>query len=207
MLVQQDGAISKTFKNTEKQRIMKAFKKTYFTVAALLFGCCLTACEDANEYEDAHTNNPAWAGDYSESKEYTHPESLANTYWVRGKGMKFNAYGEEIQGYVESIDFIDESSVVVKMSQGVLPSSMKNTATWLDDSNTSAIPQYEYKYSSVTGNIEILKQVKDDKGKVSKVTIFIGRAVKGSSRVVITISHFGDTPVQTYLVSGKKPAN
>lgn len=182
---------------------MKAFKKTVFAMAALLSGLCFTACEDANEYEDAETNNPGWAGEYSDSKKIVHPETLANTYWVRGSGMKFNSYGEEIQGYVESLDFVDESNVVVKMSEGVIPASIKNTATWIDDSNTAATPQYEYKYSSVTGSIEILKQVVDDKGKVSKVIVFTGIAV-GGSRQVITISHFGDTPVQTYLVMGQK---
>ena len=89
------------------------------------------------------------------------------------------------------------------MSEGTIPASIKNTATWLDDSNTEAVPQYEYTYSPTTGNFSILKLVKDDSGKVSKVTVFTGVAVS-ESRDVITISHFGDTPVQTYLVKGQK---
>ena len=117
--------------------------------------------------------------------------------------MKFNSYGEEIQGYVESLDFVDETYVVVKMSEGVIPASIKNTATWLDDSNTEAVPQYEYTYSPNTGNFSILKLVKDDSGKVSKVTVFTGVAVS-EGRDIVTISHFGDTPVQTYLVKGQK---
>ena len=182
---------------------MKAFKKSCFAVAALVFGFCFAACEDANEFEDANTNNPAWAGEYNDSLKVTHPESLASTYWVRGTGLKFNSYGEEVQGYVESLDFVDETNVVVKMSEGTIPASIKNTATWLDDSNTEAVPQYEYTYSPTTGNFSILKLVKDDSGKVSKVTVFTGVAVS-ESRDVITISHFGDTPVQTYLVKGQK---
>ena len=104
---------------------MKAFKKSCFAVAALVFGFCFAACEDANEFEDANTSNPAWAGKYNDSIKITHPESMANTYWVRGTGMKFNSYGEEIQGYVESLDFVDETYVVVKMSEGVIPASIK----------------------------------------------------------------------------------
>ena len=182
---------------------MKAFKKSCFAVAALGFGLCLATGEDAIEFEDANTSNPAWAGEYNDSIKITHPESMANTYWVRGTGMKFNSYGEEIQGYVESLDFVDETYVVVKMSEGVIPASIKNTATWLDDSNTEAVPQYEYTYSPKTGNFSILKLVKDDSGKVSKVTVFTGVAVS-EGRDIVTISHFGDTPVQTYLVKGQK---
>lgn len=184
---------------------MKALKKSYFAVAALLLGFCFTACEDANEYEDAKTDNPGWAGKYNDSLDIAHPETIANTYWVRGNGLKFNSYGEEIQGYVESLDFVDEANVVVKMSEGIIPSSISSSATWLDDSNTEAIPTYEYTYSSITGTINILKLVTDDKGKVSKVSIFTGVAVSGRNNV-ITISHYGDTPVQTYLVKGEKPA-
>ena len=40
---------------------------------------------------------------------------------------------------------------------------------------------------------------KDDKGKVSKTTIFSGVATS-EKKEVITIAHFGDTPLQTYLV-------
>ena len=40
---------------------MKAFKKSCFAVAALVFGFCFAACEDANEFEDANTRNRYWA--------------------------------------------------------------------------------------------------------------------------------------------------
>jgi hypothetical protein len=165
---------------------MNIIKKSIFAVFAVVAGLSLTtACSDANEYENANTNNPAWSG--------SHPEELTGTKWVRGSGIKFNAYGEEIQGFVESLNFAKADSVAVKMSQGV------TEGTWVDESNTSALPYYEYTYSKNTGKLEILKRVVDDKGKVSKTAIFTGVAVSGTSEV-ITLSHFGDTPVQTYLV-------
>lgn len=180
---------------------MKIFKKSVLAIAVVLVSSCFVACSDANEYEDANTQNPSWVGQYNESMTILHPESVANTFWVRGIGLKVNAYGEEVQGYVESLDFVDDSYVVVKMSEGVIPASIKSTATWVDESNTDAIPQYEYTYSSTTGKIEILKNVIDDKGKVSKVPIFTAVAVNNT----MTIAHFGDTPVQTYLVKTAKP--
>lgn len=180
---------------------MKVFKKSFLAIAVVLVSSCFVACSDANEYEDANTQNPSWAGQYNESMTIPHPESVANTFWVRGTGLKVNAYGEEVQGYVESLDFVDDSYVVVKMSEGVIPASIKSTATWVDESNTDAIPQYEYTYSSTTGKIEILKNVIDDKGKISKVPIFTAVAVNNT----MTIAHFGDTPVQTYLVKTAKP--
>ena len=165
---------------------MNTIKKSIFAVFAVVAGLSLTtACSDANEYENANTNNPAWSG--------SHPEELTGTKWVRGSGIKFNAYGEEIQGFVESLNFAKADSVAVKMSQGV------TEGTWVDESNTSALPYYEYTYSKNTRKLEILKRVVDDKGKVSKTAIFTGVAVSGTSEV-ITLSHFGDTPVQTYLV-------
>jgi hypothetical protein len=165
---------------------MNTIKKSIFAVFAVVAGLSLTtACSDANEYENANTNNPAWSG--------SHPEELTGTKWVRGSGIKFNAYGEEIQGFVESLNFAKADSVAVKMSQGA------TEGTWVDESNTSALPYYEYTYSKNTGKLEILKRVVDDKGKVSKTAIFTGVAVSGTSEV-ITLSHFGDTPVQTYLV-------
>lgn len=182
---------------------MKALKKTVFAVAALLAGFSIAACEDANEYEDAYTQNPGWAGNYNDTLKIAHPETIANTYWVRGSGLKTNVNGEEIQGYVESLEFVDGTYVVVKMSEGIIPASIKNTATWLDDSNTEELPQYEYTYSPVTGKIDILKTVIDDKGKVSKVNIFTA-VVVSEKQEVLTVAHFGDTPVQTYLVKGQK---
>lgn len=167
---------------------MKKFTISLMAAAALLMGVSMTSCSDANEYEDANTNNPSWASD-----SVTHPESLANTEWVRGSGMKYNAYGQEIQGFVESLNFVSADSVAVKMSQGV------TVGTWVDDSNSEATPLYEYVYSNSTGRIQILKRVVDDKGKVSKPEIFTGIAVNGTKEV-ITITHYGDTPVQTYMV-------
>lgn len=164
---------------------MKKFNKSIFCVAALLAGMCATSCEEANEFADTNTANPTW-GD-------SHPETLASSVWVRGKGMKYNAFGEEIQGFVESIDFYRADSCVVKMSEGV------TKGTWTDESNTESTPRYEYTYSNVTGTIEILKESRDDKGKVSKTTIFTGVAAVGKPQV-ITMSHFGDTPQTTYLV-------
>ena len=155
---------------------------------ALLMGVSMTSCSDANEYGDTNTNNPSWA-----NGTFTHPETVANTQWVRGTGLKVNAYGQEIQGFVESLDFVSEDSVAVKMSQGV------TEGTWVDESNTEKLPYYEYVYSSATGKVQILKRVVDDKGKVSKTEIFTGVAVSGTQQVM-TVTHYGDTPVQSYLV-------
>lgn len=166
---------------------MNTIKKSIFAVFAVVAGLSLTtACSDANEYENANTNNPAWSG--------SHPEELTGTKWVRGSGIKYNAYGQEVQGFVESLDFVKADSVAVKMSEGI------TSGTWKDDSNTEKTPYYEYKYSNVTGTVEILKESKNDKGAVTKTTIFTGVAVTSGTKEIITLSHFGDIPVQTYLV-------
>ena len=166
---------------------MNTIKKSIFGVFAVVAGLSLTtACSDANEYENANTNNPAWSG--------SHPEDLTGTKWVRGSGIKYNAYGQEVQGFVESLDFVKADSVAVKMSEGI------TSGTWKDDSNTEKTPYYEYKYSNVTGTVEILKESKNDKGAVTKTTIFTGVAVTSGTKEIITLSHFGDIPVQTYLV-------
>lgn len=153
----------------------------------------LASCGDANEYEDAWTDNPSFVQNYNDSIEIAHPESVANTMWVRGKGIKKNVYGQDVQGFVESLNFVSADSVAVKMSQGA------TEGTWTDESNTEKNPYYEYTYSPVTGRVDVLKRVVDDKGKVSKSSIFTGIAVSGSQEVM-TVVHFGDTPVQTYLV-------
>lgn len=171
------------------EQIMKKFKSSIMVFAAALMGLCYTSCSDANEYEDTNTANPTWSADYENA---THPESLANTTWLRGTGFKKNAFGEEIQGFVESLVFVSADSVEVKMSEGA------TSGTWKDESNTQKTPRYEYTYSNITGKFDILKSSKDDKGKVSKTSIFMGTAVSGTKEV-ITIVHFGDTPVQTYL--------
>jgi len=162
-------------------------------MAVLTMGLTIASCDDANEYEDARTDNPSWVNGYNDSLKIAHPETLANTIWVRGTGIKKNAYGEDVQGFVESLNFVSADSVSVKMSQGV------TEGTWTDESNTEKTPLYEYKYSNVTGTVEILKRVVNDKGAVTKSTIFTGVAVEGK-QTMLTIVHYGDTPVQTYLV-------
>lgn len=172
---------------------MKAFKKSVLAITVALVGACFVSCNDANEFEDAQTSNPAWVDNYTDSLNIPHPETVANTKWVRGTGLKVNAYGEEVQGFVESLDFISDNAVVVKMSEGA------TSGTWIDDSNTEALPYYEYTYSSVTGKVDILKEIKDDSGKVSKVTLFTGIVVS-DKKEVMTVVHYGDTPVQSYLI-------
>ena len=171
---------------------MKLFSKITFIGYCLLV-ICFASCSDANEYEDYNADNPSWVNNYNDTLKIAHPETVANTKWVRGTGLKKNAYGEEVQGFVESLDFVSTDSVRVKMSQG------STEGVWVDESNTDRLPYYEYSYSAVTGRVEILKTTKDDKGKVSKSAIFTGVAVSGKQDV-LTIVHFGDTPVQTYLI-------
>ena len=167
---------------------MKTFKKSIFAAFAVVAGISLTtACSDANEYEDAYTDNPSWIENYTDSTKIAHPES------VRGTGIKQSAFGQEVQGFVESLDFVSADSVAVKMSQGTT-----TDGTWVDDSNTEKIPLYEYTYSATTGNIQILQR-NVNKGQVTKTAIFVGVAVNGTWDV-ITLIHYGDTPVQTYLV-------
>lgn len=180
---------------------MKAFYKSVLAIVALFVGFSMTSCEDANEYEDAMTDNPSWVENYNDSLKIAHPETLANTVWVRANGLKKNVYGDEIQGFVESLDFTYAAdSVVVKMSAPVFPSTVdKSVITWTDESNTAKTPAYLYKYSNVTGKVEILKTIIDDKGKVSQTVIFTAVAVS-EKQEVLTIAHYGDTPVQTYMV-------
>ena len=164
-----------------------------FIICHLSFSIALTSCDDANEYEDANTDNPSWVTGYTDSLQIAHPQTLEGTRWMRGTGLKKNAYGQEVQGFVESLHFVSADSVAVKMSEGT------TSGTWVDESNNEFLPYYEYTYSETTGSFEILKRVVDDRGAVSKSAIFTGVAVNGT-REVITIAHFGDTPVQTYLV-------
>ena len=175
-------------------------KKINNKLAALSFIICLfslsvalTSCDDANEFEDTNTDNQSWVDNYNDSLKISHPESIAGTRWVRGTGIKVNAYGEEVQGFVESLDFVSADSVAVKMSQGT------TAGTWVDESNTSNLPYYEYTYSATTGRLDILKLVRDEKGNISKSAVFEGIAVSGQQDI-ITLVHYGDTPVQTYLV-------
>lgn len=172
---------------------MKKLYNILICSVALTIAFGVYSCKDANEYKDARTDNPSWVTNYNDSMTIPHPVTIANTKWLRGSGLKINVQGKEVQGFVESLDFFSADSVVVKMSQGV------TEGTWTDDSNTEAIPSYEYTYSEITGKVEIMKMVKDDKGKVSKVVIFTGVAVEGSP-TVLTMTHYGDIPVQTYLI-------
>ena len=174
------------------------FNKSFLFGAAFLMAIGFVACDDANEFEDVRTDNPSWAGKYNDSLKIAHPDSLAQQMWVRGEGIKFNAFGEEVQGYVESMEFITKDSVVVKMSEGKTAGTMG-----ADDSNTRENP-YEYEYTNETGDLKVLKLVKDDKGNISKVAVFVGVAVSGTKHGdMLTVVHYGDTPAQTYLV--RKP--
>lgn len=173
---------------------MKAYKIMTMAAMALLFGAGMaSSCSDANEYEDNNTDNPSWVKGYNDSLQIAHPETLANTVWTRASGLKKNAYGEEVQGFIESLTFITADSVSVKMSQGV------TEGTWKDESNTESLPYYEYTYSPTTGNLEILKLVRDEKGNISKSAVFVGVATSGEKEI-LTVVHYGDSPVQTYLV-------
>ena len=176
---------------------MNTFRKSIFagvfSFLLPLTSYLFASCSDANEYEDAYTNNPSWVDGYTDSLNIAHPESLASTRWVRGTGLKTNAVGEEVQGFVESVNFVSADSVSVKMSQGA------TEGTWTDESNNEKTPLYEYKYNSVTGTVDILKRVVNDKGAVTKQTIFQGIAVEGK-QTVLTIVHYGDSPIQTYLI-------
>lgn len=167
---------------------MNIMKHSILAAVALLMGMGLVSCSDANEFTDTATDNPSFGTE--------HPATLASTNWVRGTGIKTNVYGQDIQGFVESLTFVSEDSVQVKMSE---PDYVDETATWVDESNNEATPLYEYTYSDVTGKIEILKRITDDKGKVSKSAIFTGVANTGA-RDIITIDHYGDKPNTTYLV-------
>ena len=171
---------------------MKKIKITMMAAVALLMGISITSCTEANEYDDADTSNMSWVDNYTDSTAVPHPESLASTTWVRGIGVKTNAYGKEVQGFVESLNVVSADSVSVKMSQG------STAGTWVDDSNTEKLPLYEYDYSASTGKVQILQRTVN-KGQVTKKAIFVGVAVSGTLDV-ITIVHYGDTPAQTYLV-------
>lgn len=185
---------------------MKLISKSIFLSGILLAGLAVTSCENETDYDDTNTNNPSFVQNYNDSTVVSHPESLAGTTYQRTAGIKTNAYGQDVEGYVESLTF-DADSVVVKMSE---PSTIAalgdgtDAYMWTDDSNTSSLPYYEYTYSATTGRIEIIKNVKSSSGAVSKSTIFMGVAVSGTinnrAADIITISHFGDIPVQTYLV-------
>lgn len=167
-------------------------------MAALTMGLTIASCGDANDFEDAYTNNPSWVSGYTDDASVSHPESLSGTLWTRGTGLKLNAYGQDVQGFVESIEFVNETECVVKMSK-MESSASSETWVYVDESNNEETPTYEYTYSDASGAISIIRNVENDKGAISKVTIFSGVAVSGTQEV-ITIVHYGDTPVQTYLV-------
>ena len=172
---------------------MKIFRNTMIALAALTVGLAIASCDDANEYEDTNTAPFSWVDNYNDSLKIAHPETLVNTTWVRGTGLKKDADGKDVQGFIESLRFVREDSVVVAMSQGA------TEGTWVDDSNTEAVPMYEYSYSSKTGSLEIKKVARDEKGNLTKKNIIVGVAVSGKQEG-ITAVHYGDIPVQTYLV-------
>lgn len=192
--------------------MMKTFRMTMIAAMTLLLGAGMaTSCSDANEYEDTNTDNPSWVNNYTDSLTIGHPDSLTSTKWVRALGQKTDAYGKEVLGFVESIDIVSADSVAVKMSddfeayvptgksvEDVISEGSLN-GTWTDESNTASQPYYEYTYSAITGKLEILKLVKDEKGNISKSAVFVGIATSGTKEV-LTVVHYGDTPVQTYLV-------
>lgn len=190
---------------------MKVLKKYFIAVAAIVMGTCFTACSDANEFEDANTANPSWVDGYTDSLKIQHPESIEGTVWERTAGLKYNAYGQNVMGYVESLAFYNADSVVVKMSDVDANGNKINvdadgkaifeTATWKDESNTKKNPAYLYEYNPASGAISIISATTDSKGKVTKTTIFSAVVVtRGEGQpAVLTISHTTDTPVQTYM--------
>lgn len=179
---------------------MKTLKIFALAALTLLAGVTLGSCSDACDYLDTETDNPSWVPNYNDSTKVPHPAALTGTTWVRQSGLKTNAFGEDVQGFVESIQFVKEDSCVVKMSEPQFPAHFNSSnITWVDESNTEATPLYFYAYSDVTGAFTVKKTVIDDKNKVSLVDILSGVAVSGS-RNVITVAHFGDTPTQSYLV-------
>ena len=72
---------------------MEKFRNIMIAMVALTAGLTIASCGDANEYEDARTDNPSWVNGYNDTLKIAHPETLANTIWVRGTGIKKNAYG------------------------------------------------------------------------------------------------------------------
>lgn len=177
----------------------------------LLIAVTLCSCSDACEYKDTDTNNPSWIEEaFNDSVNVPHPDNLNNTLWVRTPGMKKNVYGQDILGYVDTLYFKhDETnntdSVHIMMNKEIGIENDNYTMT--DESNDTLYGKgtnqfYECTYSNITGKVEVLKRVEDEKGKVSKSTIFTGIAVISTrnSREVMTICHYGDVPVQTYLV-------
>lgn len=179
---------------------MKTLKIFALAALTVLAGATLGSCSDACDYLDTNTDNPSWVPNYNDTVPVPHPEKIEGTKWVRESGLKKNAFGEDVQGFVESINFVTKDSCEVKMSEPTFPAHFNSqNITWLDESNTERLPQYYYEYSKVTGSVSIKKSEKDDKNKVIIKEIFVGVAVSGS-REVMTIAHFGDTPVQSYLV-------
>ena len=57
-------------------------------MAALTMGLAIASCSDANEYEDADTNNPSWSTT-------SHPASLASTTWVAAQVSRLMPMGKK----------------------------------------------------------------------------------------------------------------
>ncbi len=178
---------------------MKVLKNIVPAFLALLATTAFVACNDANEYEDTNTDPYSAVTGYNDSLTIEHPSTLSGTTWLRASGLNVNAYGEDVQGYIESVQFIDETYCVVVMSEPDNPSSISNSATWLDESNTDDDPNYEYNYSSANGSVDIYSYVEDSKGNISRTNIMSGSVVIGN-QTVLSIAHFGDTPQTSYLL-------
>lgn len=183
---------------------MKLIKISSVLAGLFLGGLALASCSDANEYKDYNSDNPSFVPNYTDSTSVEHPDSLAGYTYERAAGIKTNAFGKDIEGYVEKIVFESDSAIVTMSVDSATINQIPNTYTWYDDSNTDETPKYEYTYSATTGNIEILKKVTDDKGNVSKSTAFTGVALTGTYKnepiEVLVVSHYGDVPSQTYLI-------
>ncbi len=177
---------------------MKILKNIVPAFLALLATTAFVACNDANEYEDTNTDPYSAVTNYNDSLTIAHPETLSGTTWQRTNGINVNVYGENVQGYIESVQFIDDTYCVVTMSEPEdIPSSISNSATWLDETTTEDAP-YEYAYSNVTGSVDIYSYVEDSKGNKSRTNIISGVAVNGN-QTILSLSHFGDVPQTSYL--------
>lgn len=181
---------------------MKTFKKSVLAIFAVAVAAVFTACSDANEYGDSNTTNPTWGSE--------HPASISGSVWNRTAGLKTNAYGQDVMGYVASVDFYREDSCIVAMSDKDANGNKINTdaqgkdlfstAVWVDDSNSESLPRYSYEYNETSGALSIFKVTYDSKNKATKTVVFTGVVAESNGKAVMTISHTSDTPSQTYLV-------
>jgi len=180
---------------------MKIFKKSVLAILAVSLAATFTACSDANEYGDANTSNPSWG--------INHPASISGSVWNRTAGLKKNAYGQDVMGYVASVDFYMADSCIVAMSDKDANGKTINTdangnaifptSVWVDDSNNESLPRYNYEYNETSGALSIFKVTYDSKNKATKTVVFTGVVSESNGKTVMTIFHASDTPSQTYL--------